>query len=165
MTFDVWRIEGGKLAEHWDNVTEHLARTNPSGHTQTDGFKDLVDLDKTEANKALVLDFVRTVLIEGTHSRFADYVSPDVCQHNMKMTDGLDAWKASLTIGAENISYDKLHLCVAEGNFVFTISEGSIGDKAMSFYDLFRVDDSEIVEHWDVLEEIPKEWAHGNGKF
>lgn len=165
VTFDVWRVEDGKLAEHWDNVTEHSTHKSPSGHTQVDGGKDIVDLDMTESNKTFVLDFVNTVLVNEMYSRFADYVSSDVCQHSMNVGDGLESWKASLTSGAERVSYDKVHLSVAEGNFVFSISEGSIGGRATSFYDLFRVNDREIVEHWDVLEEVPEQWAHGNGKF
>lgn len=31
--------------------------------------------------------------------------------------------------------------------------------------DLFRVEDGKIVEHWDVIAEIPSEMAHDNGKF
>jgi AraC family transcriptional regulator, transcriptional activator of pobA len=33
--------------------------------------------------------------------------------------------------------------------------------------DLFRVDNSRIVEHWDIIEEIPapEKWANKNGKF
>jgi predicted SnoaL-like aldol condensation-catalyzing enzyme len=29
----------------------------------------------------------------------------------------------------------------------------------------FRLDDGKIVEHWDVISEIPAEMAHDNGKF
>ena len=34
-------------------------------------------------------------------------------------------------------------------------------------YDLFRVEDGKIVEHWDTIEEIPSKnmWANNNGKF
>lgn len=37
----------------------------------------------------------------------------------------------------------------------------------MTFYDLFRVADGKIAEHWDIIEEIPArdKWANDNGKF
>jgi predicted SnoaL-like aldol condensation-catalyzing enzyme len=56
---------------------------------------------------------------------------------------------------------------LGEGNFVLVTSEGSFGGKSTSFYDLFRVADGKIAEHWDTIETIPAEdqWKNKNGKF
>jgi predicted SnoaL-like aldol condensation-catalyzing enzyme len=48
---------------------------------------------------------------------------------------------------------------------VFAASEGTLGGKPTAFFDLFRVDNGKIAEHWDVIAEIPTKIAHGNGKF
>jgi predicted SnoaL-like aldol condensation-catalyzing enzyme len=37
--------------------------------------------------------------------------------------------------------------------------------KPTAFFDLFRVDNGKIAEHWDVIAEIPTKMTHGNGKF
>jgi len=48
----------------------------------------------------------------------------------------------------------------------FRISEGSLGGKHVSFYDLFRVINGKIVEHWGIIEPVPaKEQWNNNGKF
>jgi len=60
--FDIFRFEDGLIVEHWDNLLE-TAAPNPSGHIQTDGPTTSSDLDKTAANKALVKDFVATILM------------------------------------------------------------------------------------------------------
>jgi hypothetical protein len=54
-----------------------------------------------------------------------------------------------------------------EGNFVLVVSEGAFAGKPTAFYDLFRVDNGKIAEHWDTIETIlPKEsWKNSNGKF
>lgn len=49
--FDVFRFEGGRIVEHWDNLQETPAAPNPSGHTMLDGERQVKDLGGTEANK------------------------------------------------------------------------------------------------------------------
>jgi predicted SnoaL-like aldol condensation-catalyzing enzyme len=61
--------------------------------------------------------------------------------------------------------YEKVHLTLGEGNFVFTQSEGIYDGAATAFYDLWRVEDGKIAEHWDVVQTIPEEFAHDNGMF
>ena len=89
-------------------------------------------------------------------------------QHNSDIADGLDGLGVALeAMAAQGITvkYNKVHKVVAEGNFVLTMSEGTFGNKPTAFYDLFRVDGGKIVEHWDILSEIPAESANDNGKF
>ncbi len=63
--------------------------------------------------------------------------------------------------------YDRVHQVLADGNFVLAISEGTFAGKPTAYYDLFRVQNGKIAEHWDVMETIlPKaEWKNSNGKF
>jgi predicted SnoaL-like aldol condensation-catalyzing enzyme len=63
--------------------------------------------------------------------------------------------------------YTKNHQILGQGNFVLSVSEGMFAGKETSFYDLFRIENDKIVEHWDVIETImPKsEWRNNNGKF
>ena len=168
VAFDVFRVADGKLVEHWDNLTA-LTPPNPSGRTQTDGATEITDRDRTAENKALVIDFVNTVLRDGAGERSAEFISTETyLQHNSSVADGLEGLGAALATWAEQgitMHYDQIHLVVAEGNFVFTASEGTLAGKPTAFYDLFRVQDGRIVEHWDVIADIPEEMAHDNGKF
>ena len=66
------------------------------------------------------------------------------------------------------MEYEKNHMILGEGNFVLAVSEGKFGKgEQTSFYDLFRLADGQIVEHWDVIETIApeSEWKNSNGKF
>ncbi|WP_205928520.1 nuclear transport factor 2 family protein [Rhizobium leguminosarum] len=62
---------------------------------------------------------------------------------------------------------DTIHQVLGEGNFVLTVSEGTVGGAPTAFYDLFRVENGKIAEHWDVIETIPAlaDWKNQNGKF
>ena len=168
VAFDVFRVEDGKLAEHWDNLQVPGA-PNASGRTMVDGETEVRDLDKTAENKALVSGFVRDVLQGADPAKITEYVSTEgYLQHNPQVADGLDGLGAALAAMAAAgmaMRYDETHLIVAEGNFVFTASEGAMGDAPTAFFDLFRVEDGKIVEHWDTVSEIPSEMAHENGKF
>jgi predicted SnoaL-like aldol condensation-catalyzing enzyme len=168
--FDIFRFEDGKVVEHWDNLQERAA-PNPSGHTMLDGAAAVTDLDKTDANKALVLSFVDDILVNGKLEKLASYYDGDnYVQHNPQIGDGLsglgkalgDMAKAGITM-----KYSTIHKVLGEGNFVLVVSEGVFAGKPTSFYDLFRVQSGKIAEHWDTMETIPAraEWKNANGKF
>ncbi len=170
VAFDVFRMKDGKIVEHWDNLTVETA-PNPSGHSQIDGATEITDLDKTDANKALVTDFVTKALINGEHVDFTQYINPtNYVQHNSQVADGLEGFGAFMgEMAAKGISmkYNEVHQVIGEGNFVLTLSDGTFGDQAQAFYDLFRVEDGLIVEHWDVISPMPgADAAHNEaGKF
>lgn len=56
---------------------------------------------------------------------------------------------------------------LAQGNFVPAVSEGTFGGAPTNYYDLWRVENGKIAEHWDVMETIADQsaWANDNGKF
>ncbi|UWQ19298.1 nuclear transport factor 2 family protein [Jannaschia sp. M317] len=168
--FDVFRVENGKIAEHWDNLIPEQP-LNPSGRSQIDGATEITDLDRTEANKDLVEDFLTRALINHEQVDFTQYINPsNYAQHNPLVADGLDGFGAFMAQMAEqgiSMDYTEVHEVIGEGNFVLTLSEGTLGAEATAFYDLFRVEDGLIVEHWDVIAPMPAADAPHNeaGKF
>lgn len=169
--FDIFRFEDGKIVEHWDNLQEKPAKPNPSGHTMIDGVTEIKDLDKTEVNKKLVKSFVEDILLNGRMEKLAGYFNGDnYIQHNPNIPDKLSGLGAALeSLGKQGIflKYDKIHKVLGEGNFVLVVSEGHFGKDYNAFYDLFRVENGKIAEHWDVIELIPSKdnWKNNNGKF
>lgn len=168
--FDIFRFENGNIVEHWDNLQE-TAGSNPSGHTMTDGPTEPTDLDKSEANKALVCSFVDDILVNGRLEKLAGYFDGDnYVQHNPQIGDGLSGLGTALEAMAKagiTMKYNTIHRVLGKGNLVLVVSEGSFGGKHTSFYDMFRVEKGKIVEHWDTIETIPPEAErkHQNGKF
>ena len=144
---------------------------NPSGHTMIDGPIEATDLDRTESNREIVRSFVDDILIHGRLERLANYIDEErYTEHNPRIADGLSALRSALksTSGEGfTIAYDRTHRLLAEGSFVLSVSEGSLDGVHTSFYDLFRVAEGKLVEHWDTIEAIPPrgEWKNDNGKF
>ena len=168
--FDVFRFdEDGKIAEHWDNLADKAA-PNPSGHTQIDGTLEKKDVDEEETRK-VVAGFVGDVLRGENPDKLTSYYDGDkYIQHNTSIADGLSGLGAALeAMGKQGISmvYNKTHMVLADGDYALACSEGTFGGVPTTYYDLFRVENGFIAEHWDVMETLADKstWANENGKF
>jgi len=168
--FEVFRFEGELTVEHWDNIQPRKG-PNPSGHSMVDGPTEAVDLECTEANRALVRAFIETVCIAGDRSALDEFVcETSYTEHHPAGVDGTAALRARLEASASGpaaVEYQRLHRVLAQGNFALAVSEGSRGGVHTAFYDLYRVEAGKLVEHWDTVEAVapPEEWKHNNGKF
>jgi len=167
VAFDIIRVDkSGKVAEHWDAMMPQMP-VNESGRTLTDGMTEIIDLDKTEANKTQVKALFDK-LINGTQEEAGAAVmanfDPNYKQHNPKAADGLAGFMAAMP--KEQWVFTKQHKVLGEGNFVLSISEGTHKGVHSVFYDLVRLDKGKIVEHWDVIQPIPTTGlANNNGMF
>ena len=168
--FEVFRFEGDQAVEHWDNIQARRG-PNPSGRSMVDGPSDSTDLDRTEANRALVRALIEEVFIERRFDRLTRFIDEEqFAQHNPDLDDGVAALRVALEATSEGdpvVSYQTLHRVLAEGSFVLSVCEGRLAGVHSAFYDLFRLADARVVEHWDTIEAVaPKsEWKNDNGKF
>jgi len=168
--FEVFRFEDDHVVEHWDNIQQRHG-PNPSGHTMVDGPTEVSDHALTEANRQLVRGFVDDILIRRRLQNLERFVdAEDFIQHNPQLTSGPAALRSALEAqsGEEFVTaYEQLHRVLAEGNFVLAVSEGTLNAVRSSFYDLFRLREGKLVEHWDTIETVPPRsaWKNDNGKF
>ncbi len=157
-----------RIIEHWDVIAEWVDET-VSGHSQIDGPTEVEDLEKTEANRATVTRFIDEILIGGGQN-FTDFISTETyIQHNPLVGDGLEgfgAFVAELAEEGKSMVYKYLYKVLAQGNFVVAYSLAQIGDEDFAVFDVFRLEDGLIVEHWDTMEPLPRGEALVNqGKF
>jgi len=168
--FDIFRFRGGLIVEHWDNM-QPAATESMSGHSMIDGPTVATDLDRTAANKALVRGLIDDVFYGHRYDSLTDYISAETyIQHNPSMADGLaglTAGMAAMTAAGMTMEFSETHLILGEGDFVLVQSSGRFGGGDVTFYDLMRVQDGKVVEHWDVIEPLtpPEAWRNQNGKF
>src|SRR5271154_5897504 len=168
--FDIFRYEDSLIVEHWDNLQETATEPSPSGHTMIDGPTIASDLDKTDANKALMQRYMED-LLAGRRETFPSYFNGTrYIQHNPWVADtipGLIAGLQALAAKGQAAVYKRVHMVLGEGNFVLVVAEASFGGVPTAIYDLFRIESGKIAEHWDTLEAIPPrdQWKNSNGKF
>lgn len=170
VAFDIFRFDAeGRIAEHWDNLAAKAA-PNPSGHTQIDGTLEK-RLGDGETTRQIVSGFVGDVLRGENPDKLTSYFDGDTyIQHNTGIADGLSGLGAALAALAEQgieMIYNKTYMVLVDGNYSLAVSEGTFGGAPTSYYDLFRVENGKIAEHWDVMETIAEEatWQNQNGKF
>jgi len=170
VTTDMFETDAeDRIIEHWDVISEMVDDT-VSGHSQVDGPTAVTDLDRTDANKALVAGFVDDVLMHGRSERMPAYVSSDsYIQHSPQVADGLDGFGSFMHQMAEvgtPMVYKYVFKILGQGNFVVSYCLAQLGDDDVAVFDIFRIEEGLIVEHWDNMEPLPRgEMLVNRGKF
>ena len=171
--FDIFRFQDGKIAEHWDtiqNVPETTANGNdmfstvswPRTQQPTQHFL-------TEYNKKLVVKAFDQLLVDKDVSAIDRYWGPSYEQHSTNIPNGVDGVKAGL--GAYFKAFPQLEVepkrVIAEGDLVAVHSHyiPAPGERGQAIVDLFRVRCGKIVEHWDVIQDVPATSANDNTMF
>ena len=167
VTTDLFDTDGNdKLIEHWDVIAEYKELEDTvSGNDMVLGDFQLKDLDKTEENKALIRSFIVDVFQNSNHDAVEEYVSSQqYIQHNPSVPDGIEAVKQFLA--TQDFSYDFVFKVIGQGDHVVSYSKATFSGQELAVFDVFRIENGKIVEHWDNMESIPPrtEWAN-SGKF
>ena len=119
------------------------------------------------ANKQLVYDMYRIVLQGGHHDRAHEFIAENYIQHNPNAAQGLagiiDYVRSTRPVREIKGTLDlPLITLVAEGDYVTTAfvrpEKDADGETYYSsWFDLFRIEDGKIAEHWDpMLKSDPK---------
>ena len=166
--FEIFRFENAQAVEHWDNIQKRPG-PNSADHTMIDGVTEATDHELTESNRIVIQSFVEDVLIHNNLEKMDTYINQKhYIEHNPGFGDDLVELYAALSATDDfSIKYETNHRLLAEGNFVLSVCEGYINQNQTSFFDLFRLQDGKIIEHWDTTEVIPprSKWKNNNGKF
>ncbi|QHS58882.1 nuclear transport factor 2 family protein [Chitinophaga agri] len=156
--FNIFRFQDDRIVEHWDNL-QLLPAHHPIS-SLTAGSVTIQERNRTAANKQLARYTVEDILLNGDNSRCPYYFRDNVqfqhytCRHT------------NSTGNDSNIKYNKIHRVLGEGNFVLVVSEGRRADTHTAFYDLFRLENGRVAEHWNTAEKIlTNDHTNSNTKF
>ena len=137
------------------------------------------DTPHFKSNKAAAEYFWNEVFNKHDTAVIDTMVGPKYKQHSPEFADGKQAFKDGVTgflkaypdssavikhIGADGdlvFIHNHIKLCK---NF-FCIFSCNKADRGQAAVDIFRIKDGKIVEHWDVIQDIPEKAANDNTMF
>jgi predicted SnoaL-like aldol condensation-catalyzing enzyme len=156
--FDLFRVRGGRIVEHWDCVRAE-ARLTRSGHSMLDGTKASNEDALTPESRQLVEDMMERVFLAGEPTELGSFLAGDfLIEHVPEAGDGgygFTAWWNAHERSGSALRYKDVDQIVAEGELVFTRSIGLVGGRPASFCDLFRLERGKVAEHWGIAEVAP----------
>jgi predicted SnoaL-like aldol condensation-catalyzing enzyme len=124
----------------------------------------------SEENKRIAIAFYEKLINEfDPQSAFALYGGESYTQHTPVIEDG----RAGLTkfISWLRSTYPESHMEIkkafSDGDIVILHCHWvrSPGERGNAVVDFFRIENSKVVEHWDVIQPIPATAANGNTMF
>lgn len=157
---DLFRLQHGRIVEHWSLEQPIPTGTPASGNTNT-MFSDLYrparpttapSERQEERNRVLAVSAYDTLFRDHDASVLDRAFDPAYLQHNSVAPNGTAALKQLFGSGAQFPAQQSV-ISLSDGDIVWTFSRAvgaKPGDPLLAA-DLFRVDGGLIREHWDVV--------------
>ncbi|NWJ24270.1 hypothetical protein BJG94_05970 [Rhizobium sp. Td3] len=127
------------------------------------------DLVQEEANRKLVIEFYDRFFNRHETEEAARVVADDYRQHNPEVPDGKAPFLSFFTGFFKDNPNSKARIVRSstDGDLVWLHIHSTNGEKdnGQAVVDIFRVADGKIVEHWDVIQNVPETSANQNTMF
>jgi len=126
--------------------------------------------DQLEENKRIVREWHDLAINQRKpEEAVAKYIGPHYRQHNPGAADGPEPFVKIVKWTAQNypdFRYESKRI-IAEGDYVVLHSHLILkpGDRGTAVVDIFRLENGKIVEHWDVVQDVPETSANNNTMF
>jgi predicted SnoaL-like aldol condensation-catalyzing enzyme len=124
---------------------------------------------REQANLDKVLAMYREMLIPMDPGKVDAHLPPSYIQHSSLAEPGLEALKSFLThVRRESpLAKQTIHRAFVDGDHVITHVHVVRwpGDPGLAVVDIFRCENGQIVEHWDVIQDVPAKPVNPNSMF
>jgi len=122
-----------------------------------------------EINKQNVTEFYEKAFNQKDFEAASKYLGSTYTQHNPTAADGSEGLKVFIQFLRDNYpnAHSQLKRVFADGDYVIlhVHSIRETGTRGRAIFDLFKLENGKIVEHWDAVQDIPEKSANPNGMF
>ena len=134
------------------------------GQSQSDGLKKF---QLQESNKKMVVEFYQELFGDKNPDAINKYIGDKYIQHNPGLPDGKEALLQAIKVWFKDAPKEKVDFrhVAADGDLVFLHVRSKLGPKVRAIVDIFRIENGKIVEHWDVIQEVPEKAANDHPLF
>ena len=123
----------------------------------------------SEANKKVAVAFYEAAINKKDYAAAASYLGAQYRQHNPTAADGAEGLKAFIDFLKSKYPNQRgeIKRVIAEGDLVVLHVHSTRGDgtPGRAIVDIFKVVNGKVVEHWDVIQDIPEKASNTNGMF
>jgi predicted SnoaL-like aldol condensation-catalyzing enzyme len=124
---------------------------------------------RLEANKKVAVAFYDAAINKKDFAEASKYLGSSYKQHNPTAADGADGLKHFIDFLKSRYPNQKgdIKRVIAEGDLVVLHVHSTRGDNTpgRAIVDIFRIENGKVVQHWDVIQDIPEKAANDNGMF
>jgi predicted SnoaL-like aldol condensation-catalyzing enzyme len=123
-----------------------------------------------EQNKKIVTAFYTLTFVEHKPEKAVElYVGDKYIQHNPRVPDGSKAFLDFFVPFFKTHPDQRAEITqtIADGDLValHVHAKTNKEDRGRAVVDIFRVENGKIVEHWDVVQDVPEKSANTNTMF
>jgi predicted SnoaL-like aldol condensation-catalyzing enzyme len=140
-------------------VGKRIDKENCSGHCRKRGKDDQMSQVKRSA-RDIVLGFYEAALNEKDVEKVREFLGDTYIQHNPSVADGPEGLLRFVQFRRDRFpkSRNEVKMVIAEGDLVALHVHSVLvpGTPGRNIVDIFRVDGGKVVEHWDVIQDIPE---------
>lgn len=122
-----------------------------------------------EANKKVATAFYEAAINQKNFEAAVKFLGAQYKQHNPTAGDGAEGLKGFIEFLKSRYPAQRgdIKRVIAEGDLVVLHVHSTRGDNTpgRAIVDIFRVEKGKVVEHWDVIQDIPEKALNNNGMF
>ena len=111
--------------------------------------------------REIVLAFYEAALTELDADKAKEFLGDTYIQHNPWVTDGPEGFLRFVRYRRQKFpqARNEVKMVIAEGNLVALHVHSVLvpGTPGRHIVDIFRVEGDKVVEHWDVIQDIPEQ--------
>ena len=123
--------------------------------------------EQARRNKELITRYYDLALNQKDFTAARAYIGPYYRQHSTYGADGPEGlgefveW-AKLNLPDLHVDFVRI---IADGDYVLMHNRGKNSPGTKAVVDIFRIEDGKVVEHWDVLQDVPSTSRNANTMF